>query len=160
MKYTFAIFFFTMDDALVGKLTISASLKKIYFPKISDQAPLTTSSPTSQTSTMITLALPLLSHCHYEWMHFDFVLFTFLPILLTPTGSRLISIKPLSDFYFTVQWRYFTHIIIFGYFRVNLFFLFCRQVQPRNQCNGKNQSKQLCLACGSFHIILTSHVAR
>ncbi len=32
--------FFTMDDVLVGKVTIFASLKKISFPKISDQAPL------------------------------------------------------------------------------------------------------------------------
>ncbi len=31
--------FFTMDDVLV-KVTISASLKKIHFPKISEQAPL------------------------------------------------------------------------------------------------------------------------
>ncbi len=31
---------FTMDDVLVGKVTISASLKKIHFPKISEQAPL------------------------------------------------------------------------------------------------------------------------
>ena len=29
-----------MDDILVGKVAISASLKKIHFPKISDQAPL------------------------------------------------------------------------------------------------------------------------
>ncbi len=29
-----------MDDVLVGKVTISASLKKNHFPKISDQAPL------------------------------------------------------------------------------------------------------------------------
>ena len=33
--------FFTMDDVLVRKVTISASLKKINFPKISGQAPLT-----------------------------------------------------------------------------------------------------------------------
>ena len=29
-----------MDDVLVGKVNISARLKKIYFPKISEQAPL------------------------------------------------------------------------------------------------------------------------
>ncbi len=29
-----------MDDVLVGKVTISASLMKIHFPKISEQAPL------------------------------------------------------------------------------------------------------------------------
>ena len=34
-------FFFTLDDILVGKMTISASLKKIHFPKISEQALLT-----------------------------------------------------------------------------------------------------------------------
>ncbi len=39
MRCIFAIFF-TMDDILVGKVAISASLKKIHFPKISDQAPL------------------------------------------------------------------------------------------------------------------------
>ena len=33
--------FFTIDDVLVGKVTISARLKKIDFPKISEQAPLT-----------------------------------------------------------------------------------------------------------------------
>ena len=32
--------FFTMDDVLVGRVTKSASLKKVHFPKISDQAPL------------------------------------------------------------------------------------------------------------------------
>ncbi len=32
--------FFTIDDVLVGKVTIYASLKKIHFPKISEQAPL------------------------------------------------------------------------------------------------------------------------
>ena len=32
--------FFTVDDVLVGKVTISASLKKINFLKISEQAPL------------------------------------------------------------------------------------------------------------------------
>ncbi len=32
--------FFTMDEVLVGKVTISANLKKINFPKISEQAPL------------------------------------------------------------------------------------------------------------------------
>ncbi len=32
--------FFTMDVVLVGKVTISATLKKINFSKISDQAPL------------------------------------------------------------------------------------------------------------------------
>ncbi len=31
-----------MNDVLVGKVTISASLKKIHFPKISEQAPLST----------------------------------------------------------------------------------------------------------------------
>ena len=30
-----------MDEILVGKVTIPASLKKIHFPKISDQVPLT-----------------------------------------------------------------------------------------------------------------------
>ena len=32
--------FFTIDDVLVGKLTISASLKNIHFPRILKQAPL------------------------------------------------------------------------------------------------------------------------
>ncbi len=32
--------FFTLDDILVGKLTVSASLRKIHFPKILEQAPL------------------------------------------------------------------------------------------------------------------------
>ena len=32
--------FFTIDEVLVGKVTISASLKEIHFPKISEQAPL------------------------------------------------------------------------------------------------------------------------
>ena len=40
MRYIFAIVF-TMHDILVGKVAISASLKNINFPKISDQAPLT-----------------------------------------------------------------------------------------------------------------------
>ncbi len=35
-------YIFTMDDILVGKVAISASLKKIHFPKISDQVPLST----------------------------------------------------------------------------------------------------------------------
>ena len=38
MRYIFAIFF-TMDDVMVGKVTISVKLKKIHFPKISEQAP-------------------------------------------------------------------------------------------------------------------------
>ena len=33
--------FFNMDGILVGKVTISASLRKIYFPTILEQAPLT-----------------------------------------------------------------------------------------------------------------------
>ncbi len=32
--------FSTMDDILVGKVNISASLRKIHFPEISEQAPL------------------------------------------------------------------------------------------------------------------------
>ncbi len=37
MKYIFAIIF-TVDKTLVGKMTTSARLNKIHFPKISDQA--------------------------------------------------------------------------------------------------------------------------
>ena len=41
-------FFFSLDDILFGKVTISASLKKIHFPTILEQALLNESTTTKQ----------------------------------------------------------------------------------------------------------------